>query len=216
MTEKSQFSQVLGIVVTVAKAFLFRKWVVFIILGAALLAGALAYSVSRTNKWKDNSERLTENFQNIEKENKVLTFTASEWRKISGDYKNRADSAIKASKLKQRQVQEIIMVESGYLDTNRVMAKMSVPVVRKKDSIPLLKPVMNIPVSYGDSCWGFEGEVVTNDPETKVYILKRTFHNSFELIVAKPKYFLFIRIKKAEYKFKTDCGSGEFTSIKFE
>jgi hypothetical protein len=43
MTEKSQFSQVLGIVVTIAKAFLFRKWVVFIIIGAALLAGALAF-----------------------------------------------------------------------------------------------------------------------------------------------------------------------------
>jgi hypothetical protein len=214
MTEKSQFSKILAIAVKIVGAFLFRKWVVYIIIGAALLAGALAYSISRTNHWKGNNERLTENFQNVTKENKVLAFTASEWRKLSGEYKDKADSAIKVSKLKQRQVQEITMVESLYSNSNKVEAKMGVP-ERKPQTIPLLKPVMSIPFAQGDSCWGVEGEVVTNDPETKVYILKRTFNNSFELIVTKPRYFLFIRTKKAEYRLRTDCGISKFTKIDF-
>jgi hypothetical protein len=208
MTEKSQFSQVLGIVVTIAKAFLFRKWVVFIIIGAALLAGALAYSVSRTNKWKGNSERLMENLSNIDKANKVLTLNVKEWKSLSGEYKNRADSAIRAEKLRTRQVEQVTLIKTEYRDTGSVK-------IVYRDAVQQPDGRFTVPVSYDSVCWGFKGKITSIDPAPVFDLTERRSSNSTSLIVTRPKYFLFIRIKKAEYRLKTDCGEGNFTKIDF-
>jgi hypothetical protein len=215
--DKSKFSEGVSIVTKILISLLIGKWKFYLIGVSILLMGALIYSINRISYWKKDSERQFQNFQNVNEENKTLSFTVKEWKSLTGQYKNRTDSLFKAEKLKSRQIQEITNIRSTYLDTNRIAAKLGNPViVRNTDSIKLLMPLLRIPAAVGDGCWGMEGEIETIDPNAKFFILKRSFNNTFDLIVIKPKYFLFfIRVKKTEYRIKTECGESTFTRIDF-
>lgn len=157
---------------------------------------------------KKDRDRVSENYTNINRENAVLNLTVDEYKKTATRDKEKLDSVLKANKLRPKQIVSATITNTIYKDTGSVK-------IVYRDVLKQPDGSFTIPVSFVNQCWGFKGEILSKDQASTFNLLERTAKNSSQLIVVKAKYFLFIRLKKSEYKLFTDCGEGKFTDIKF-
>ena len=178
--------------------------IVFII---ALLI-ALTFSVKTCSIKTKENKRLNENFEQLQKNNHVLNLNLSEFKALSGKDKEKIESLLSELKLKPKQVKEVTVVNTVYRDTGSTK-------IIYKEVVKQLDGSYKIPVNYDSLCWGFKGEIQSKDSLSKFYVLEKSANNSIQLIVTKPKKFLFWTVKKEQFKAFSKCGEINFTNIKF-
>ena len=137
----------------------------------------------------------------------ALTLSRYEYSQLETRMTEKLNQALKKSNIKLKEVVSATQIENNYNDTSKVKAVKKEPEIKDNSYI--------IPVSWNDGCWGMTGEIITTDKLAELSILNRKFSNLIHLVVTKEKKFLFIRLKKAEYKVISDCGDPVLTSVKF-
>ena len=195
------------------------KNITFWLIGAIiLLIIGLTYFVKRSINLKADRDRIENNFSQVTQDNAVLNVTIKEFKTIQTKDTEKIDSLLKALKIKPRFVTGATVINTVYRDTSKTPAIVGDPIEQTRPVGSIEPPMWEIPTSLDSSCWGFKGEIITTDPESRLNILEKNWSNSNQLIVIRPKYFLgFLwRVRPGDYLNKTDCGESKFTSIEFK
>jgi len=187
-------------------------WVISVI----LIIGLIIVGSLLVNMTADRDRQET-NMANVTQDNKYLTLKADEFKRLSGEDKEKLDSVLKANKKNPKLVTQATLIKTKYSDSDKVPAIIGVPVIiPQNDSIPVIKPLLSISAGYDSKCWSMKGEIITTDPNAKFNILNRSANVDAQLIKTRAKYFLgFLwRTQKEEYSAYSDCGVINFTDIK--
>jgi len=187
-------------------------WIIAIVLGTALaIVSSLLVNMTAD---RDRQER---NMANVTQENKDLTLKYDEFKRLSGEDKEKLDSVLKANKKNPKLVTQATLIKTKYSDSDKVPAVIGAPIVLPPtDSVHMLTPLLSIPAGYDSKCWSMIGEIITTDTNAKFNILNRSANIDAQLIKTRAKYFLgFLwRTQKEEYNAYSDCGVINFTDIK--
>jgi hypothetical protein len=153
-------------------------------------------------------DRIADNFEQVGKENSILTLKADELSKLNTEASNKLDSVMKANKIKPKQLVSATITEIQYKDTGSVKIVYK-PAIMASDSL------YKIPVSYADSCWSMKGHILSKDKKTTFVLVERTASNNVQLLVTKKRFlgFLWVQPKKQKHRIFGDCGEVEFTQI---
>ena len=172
----------------------------------ALIVGlcVLNYIVIRQNtKLREDISRVSNNFSEIQKDNYSINLKISEFKSMlkesSDENIRRTDSIMKANKIKPNYVTEVNNYHYTYKDTSIVDIKL--------DSLK--------PISYGDKCWGFNGNIKNGS----LMINDRWSSTDIDLIKHMiPRRILWIRVgwKEDTYTLSSTCGSVNLNQIKVE
>lgn len=155
----------------------------------------------------DAAEKMAQYESMVWDNQNALTLSRYEYSQLETRMTEKLNQALKKSNIKLKEVVSATQIENNYIDTSKVKAVKKEPEIKDNSYI--------IPVSWDDGCWGMTGEIITSDKLADLSILNRKFSNLIHLVVTREKRFLFIRLKKAEYKVLSDCGDPVLTSIKF-
>lgn len=180
--------------------------VLFVALIAAIAFGFLMYKTTVYQKLENS--RLSENFVQANKINQVLNLKVGEYADLHTKDSKKLDSLLTVTKTKPKQLQSATIVNTEYKDTAVFLLSNAKP-EKQPDSSYIIQ------VSTDNGCWGLKGQILTKDPDSKFRVTDRTANNSAQLIVKKPRRFLFWTIRKAEFKGYSDCGVMTFTQINF-
>jgi len=186
------------------------------IISVVLLIGLIVVGSLLVNMTADR-DRQELNMANITQDNKDLTLKADEFKRLSGEDKEKLDSVLKANKKNPKLVTQATLIKTKYSDSDKVPAVIESPVVLpQNDSIPANKPLLSISAGFDSKCWSMKGEIITTDPNAKFNILNRSANIDAQLIKTRAKYFLgFLwRTQKEAYEAFSDCGVINFTDIK--
>ena len=185
------------------------KLVLWLIVACLGLVSAVGYLYNYNVSLKQDNKRQSENFKQLNSENKVLNLTIEEYNKLQGKDKNTIDSLLKVIDEKSKHVKEVTIFRTEYKDTG------STKIIYKTAQKQPNSASFVIPIEVNESCWGMKGKITSLDPNTKLDITEKTANNSAQLVVIKKKKFLFWTIKKEQYRGFSDCGEMNFTQINF-
>ena len=165
---------------------------------------------------KKDRNRISENFEQVQKDNQLLTIKYSEKDKY---YNAKLDSVIKANKIKPKQVISATLITQAYKDTtkNEITQEKPQIIVPKEPIKPIeSKTLYRIPISVNGECWSMKGEVITRDPETKVNITEKEFNNSAQALIIRKRALGFLWWKKnVQLHVYSDCGETNITKIEY-
>lgn len=184
---------------------------VFLIGIILLLVTGLSLVLHRNSILKKDRNRQTENLANITKENeRQLVLKLSDYRALNTKWKTTLDSTLKANDIALKHVKGATIIITQYKDTGSTK-------IIYKDAVKLPDGSYRIAAGFNSECWGFKGEILTNDPKSTVKITEKAANNSIQLVVTKNKYFLgFLwRTHKEGFNASSDCGKIDITKIDF-
>jgi len=190
----------------------------YLIITCVVLVIALSIIGVKMIKMTADRDRQELNMANITQYNKQLTLKTDEYKRLSGEDKNKLDSVLKANKINPNLVTQATLIKTSFKSTDKVPAIIGPPVILPPaDSVNTLTPMYSLPAGYDSKCWSMKGEIITLDPNARFNILERSASIDAQLIVTRAKYFLgFLwRTKKASYNGYSDCGAINFTDYKF-
>ncbi|MCX6747970.1 MAG: hypothetical protein NTZ83_02230 [Candidatus Pacearchaeota archaeon] len=183
----------------------------YLIGAIVLLLTGLSLVLHRNSILKKDRDRQTENIANITKENeRQLVLKLSDYKALNAKWKTTLDSTLKANDIALKRVKGATVIDIQYRDT-------AITKIVYKDAIKLPDGSYKIAAGFNSQCWGFKGEILTNDPKSTVNITEKTANNSIQLVVTKNKYFLgFLwRTHKEGFNAYSDCGKIDITKIDF-
>jgi hypothetical protein len=183
----------------------------YLIGAIVLLLIGLSYTFHRISILKKDRNRQTENLANITKENeRQLVLKLSDYKALNAKWKTTLDSTLKANDIALKRVKGATVILVQYKDTGSTK-------IVYKDAVKLPDGSYRIAAGFNSQCWGFKGEILTNDPKSTVNITEKTANNSIQLVVTKNKYFLgFLwRTHKEGFNAFSDCGKIDITKIDF-
>lgn len=183
----------------------------YLIGAIVLLLTGLSLVLHRNSILKKDRDRQTENIANITKENeRQLVLKLDDYNALNAKWKTTLDSTLKANDIALKRVKGATVIDIQYRDT--AIAK-----IVYKDAVKLPDGSYKIAAGFNSQCWGFKGEILTNDPKSTVEITEKTANNSIQLVVTKNKYFLgFLwRTHKEGFNAFSDCGKIDITKIDF-
>lgn len=172
-----------------------------------ILISALLWSYDARIKLNKENDRISENFDQVQKTNQVLNVTLDEYKNLNLKTKIKLDSVLAINKIKPRTIKSATIINLEYKDTTPA------EILYLKPEIEPASKIYSIPFTSANECWGIEGLINSLDPKSSITITKRTASNSAQLIVVKKKKFLFWTIRPEQYKGFNDCGEMNFTQI---
>lgn len=180
-----------------------KTWGIILILA---LISTVWIQCSKISSLKSNNTRLSANQDNLLRQSdQQLTLTKEELKKAvidSTKMGRKVDSLMKVSKTRLKTVKEIVVVNVNHIDT------VYVPAIRGVISFKNEK--YKIPVKLITPCWGMEGDIFSKDPESTLFVSKKTSNPEIDLIKGKKGILWW---KKEFYKARTSCGEINFTKI---
>lgn len=186
------------------------KLVLWLIIACLCLGSTVAYLYNSNVSLKQDNKRHSDNFEQLNSENKVLNLTVGEYKLLVGKDKAKLDSLLKIIDEKPKHLKSATIFNTEYKDTTVIE-----PIYLAAEKQPNSNQFI-IPIEVNDKCWGINGNIISTDPQSKLEITERTASNSNQLLVFKAKKFLFIRIRKERYEGYSDCGDTiRFTQINF-
>lgn len=184
------------------------KLVLWLIIACLCLGSTVAYLYNSNVSLKQDNKRQSENFEQLNNENKVLNLTLGEYKVLSSKDKRKLDSLLKIIDEKQKHLKSATIFNTEYKDTT-IIEPIYLTAEKQSNSASFI-----IPIEVNESCWGMKGNIISKDPKSKLQITERTASNSNQLLVFKAKRFLFIRLRKERYEAYSDCGDTiKFTQI---
>lgn len=198
----SFFSKVLSVVKS--------KLVLWLIIACLALASTVAYFYKSNQSLKQDNKRQSENFEQLNSENKVLNLTIGEYKVLVSKDKYKLDSLLKVIDESPKHLKSATIFNTEYRDTTIIE-----PIYLSPEKQPNSSSFI-IPIEVNESCWGIKGKIISSDPNSRLKITERTASNSNQLLVFKAKRFLFIKIRKERYEAYSDCGDTiRFSQINF-
>lgn len=183
----------------------------FLVLLIVVLSLAIFWLWREKTTLKKDNIRISENFEQKDKQISQMNLTIDEYDKLQGKSKTTIDSLLKVIDKKSKDLKEATVINENFKDTNTVEPDYGKPqIIEQKPSIPTntgsTKPIYSIPISLSnDSCWGIKGIIKSTDPGARLIIKERTFINSIQLLVVKQKKFLWWTIREEQFKAFSDC-----------
>lgn len=185
------------------------KLVLWLIIACLCLCSTVAYLYNSNVSLKQDNKRHSDNFEQLNSENKVLNLTVGEYKLLMGRDKEKIDSLLKVIDERPKYLKSATVINIEYKDTNSIQ-----PIYLAAEKQPNSESFI-IPIEVNSDCWGFKGSITSKDPKTKLEINERTSINSVQLVVIKKKKFLFWTVKKEQFKGFSDCGELNITQINF-
>lgn len=178
-------------------------------------------------KSREIAKREMSNVKNLLKEtNQELTLTKKEYLNADTEWREILDSVMVSYKLKLKQVKSATIIKYVYVDTTKHEATLGKPEIipqtedlERTTGQPLepMPELYRIPASVDGNCWSMKGEIISHDPESKFYVLKKSANNGIQLLVTRKQFLGFLWVLKKSEKFNaySDCGEIKFTKIDF-
>ena len=189
------------------------KWILshlkaFVLILLIASFGAIWWLWRNNNELKADNSRISENFEQKNKQVSQLNLTIAEYQKLDTRSKVKIDSLLEVIKKKPKDIKQATDIQVQYKDTGstKIVYK---TVIKQPDSSYL------IPVSFESGCWGFKGEISSKDQNSKLDIKEKTFNNSAQILIIKKKKFLWWTIRKESIRAFSDCGEISVTQINF-
>ena len=174
--------------------------ILILVFCAMLFAIYILYSQNK--RLANDIARVSENFNQIQNDNYTLNLKIGEFktfiRQSNDSVVMRTDSIMKANRIKPSYVTEVNNYHYSYVDTTSGGGI-------KIDSLR--------PISYGNECWGFDGEIKSDS----LIISKKWSNTDIDLIkYVRPKRFLGIRVgwRDESYALSSTCGNATLNQIK--
>ena len=185
------------------------KLVLWLAIALVSAFGTIWYLTKQVSSLKSDNRRISNNFDQVTEKVKSLNLTIGEYEKLKIQDKSKIDSLLKVIDEKPKHLKSVTITTVVYKDTGSTKIIYQTP--KKQPNSALF----TIPVSGGDNCWGFKGNIISSDPKSKLDIKEKTANNSIQLVVIKKKKFLFWTIKQEQFRGFSDCGELNITQINF-
>ena len=184
------------------------KLVLWLIIACLALASTVTYLYKSNQSLRQDNKRQSENFEQLNSENKVLNLTLGEYKVLANKDKRKLDSLLKTINESPKHLKSATIFNTEYKDTT-IIEPIYLTAEKQSNSASF-----TIPIEVNESCWGIKGKIISSDPNSRLKITERTASNSNQLLVFKAKRFLFIKIRKERYEAYSDCGDTiKFTQI---
>lgn len=192
-----------------------KYFIIAIVVLAGLLAGLGKYAYDL----KKDRDRFSENYAQVQKENKILNEKYSDRDKY---FNAKLDSVKKANKIKPKSVVSATLIEQEYKDTTKQVITSGKPQIVPKNEVKdtikqiVSKVLYKIPVSVDGKCWSMKGEILSRDPESKFIVTEREFNNSVQALITRKRALGFLwYTKKQTLRVFSDCGEAKVTQINY-
>jgi len=174
----------------------------------------IALSVAIYWLWQNNralkvdNSRISENFEQKDKQVSQLNLTIEEFKDLDTDSKKKIDSLLTLINKKPKNIKQATDIQIQYIDTGSTK-------IVYRDPVKLPDSSYLIPVSFDSDCWGFKGQISSKDQSSKLDIIEKSFNNSAQILIVKKKKFLWWTIRKESIRAFSGCGEISVTQINF-